>query len=244
MIKREVYNRCLRIIISIALVFGCFGISACSSNSTSSTSSSSQSSSTMSASLAQAKTTSSTKNNSSKSQSSQKKKSSSKKKASKSKKSSSKKKASKNKKSSKKTSSAKKKSSKKSSSASKKDYRWPTSNPTLLKIPKSERYYNARKYVGSRHTIAGPVVNVYQATSSNGQPTFIDIGAKYPSSECFTFLIWADDMNSDFREMLSDIRSGGNAWLKVTGYVSMYNGRPQITTGSGSVSYTWWTNAN
>lgn len=212
MVKTRGCNIVLTIIIAFGLLFGCFELSACSSYSSDPNSSSRQSSSASNVSSEQSKSLSISNSSFNNSQSSNKEKSNSKK-----------------------SSSAKK------SISSNKDSRWPTNNPTLLKIPKSERYYNAKKYVGSRHTIAGPVVNVYQAKSSNGQPTFINIGAKYPSSECFTFLIWAEDMNSDFREMLSDIKTG-NAWLKVTGYVSMYEGRPQITTGNGSVSYTWWTN--
>lgn len=121
------------------------------------------------------------------------------------------------------------------------DSRWPTNDPELLGIPESNRYYAAGSYVGEIHTVAGPVVNVYQATQSRGMPIFVNIGAKYPSSECFTLLIWAEDLNGDIEEML-DAVDQGNAWIEVTGYVSLYEGRAQIQTGDGPIEFTWWAN--
>lgn len=121
------------------------------------------------------------------------------------------------------------------------DSRWPTNNPELLAIPESNRYYTAGSYVGETHTVAGPVVNVYQASQSRGMPIFVNIGAKYPSPECFTLLIWAEDLNGDIEEMLNAV-DHGNAWIEVTGYVSLYEGRTQIQTGDGPIEFTWWTN--
>ncbi|MEE0705444.1 MAG: hypothetical protein UCH28_03555 [Adlercreutzia sp.] len=120
------------------------------------------------------------------------------------------------------------------------DERWPTTNKQLLAIPKSQRWYNAAKHVGSTCTIAGPVVNVYQAKEASGMPIFVNIGTAYPSSDCVTLLIWADQLD-DFEEMLNAV-DDGDAWLSVTGYLSSYNGSMQFNIDDGPVEYTWWTN--
>ena len=118
------------------------------------------------------------------------------------------------------------------------DPRWPTTNPQLLAIPEAERYYNAWNHVWTTCTVAGPVVNVYQAKDSAGMPIFISIGASYPSSDCVTLVVWADAYN-DFAEMINDVDSGG-AWLSVTGYLSEYNGGLQFDISDGYIEYRWW----
>ena len=40
------------------------------------------------------------------------------------------------------------------------DPRWPTTNPELLAIPESDRWYNASSKIGQYGTIAGPVKSV------------------------------------------------------------------------------------
>lgn len=122
------------------------------------------------------------------------------------------------------------------------DPRWPTHNSQLLEIPESERWYNASKHVGSTCTVAGPVVNVYQAKQSKGMPIFVDIGEAYPSEGCVTLLIWADSL-ADFEEMLNDV-DDGDAWISVTGYLSSYKGRLQFNIDDGPVQYTWWTHVS
>ncbi len=142
--------------------------------------------------------------------------------------------------------SSSKESSKSSSSSSKKSYvdsRWPTFNSELLAIPKSNRYYNANKYIGQNHTVAGPVAKVYQANSSNGKPIFVNVGMSNDSSNWFTFVVWAEDLDSGLQEMLNDV-DHGKAWLSVTGNLYSYEGRPQVQTGHGYVEYKWWTNVS
>lgn len=118
------------------------------------------------------------------------------------------------------------------------DARWPTTNPSLLAIPEGNRYYNAWNHVWTTCTIAGPVVNVYQARDSAGMPIFISIGEAYPSSNCVTLVVWADAYY-DFERMINAVDDGG-AWLSVTGYLSEYNGGLQFDISDGYVEYTWW----
>ena len=121
-----------------------------------------------------------------------------------------------------------------------KDSRWPTTNKQLLAIPESERWYNAWANAGSNCTIAGPVVKVYKDTESYGMPIFVDIGKSYPSDESVTLVVWAGQYY-DFAQNINDVDNGG-AWLSVTGYLSVYDGRLQFNADDGYIEYTWWTN--
>lgn len=118
------------------------------------------------------------------------------------------------------------------------DSRWPTHASELLAIPEENRYYNAWNHVWTTCTVAGPVVNVYQAKDEPGAPIFISIGDYYPSSDCVTLVVWADAYY-DFERMINAVDDGG-AWLSVTGYLSEYNGNLQFDISDGYVEYTWW----
>lgn len=118
------------------------------------------------------------------------------------------------------------------------DSRWPTHASELLAIPEENRYYNAWNHVWTTCTVAGPVVNVYQAKDEPGAPIFISIGDYYPSSDCVTLVVWADAYY-DFERMINAV-DDGDAWLSVTGYLSEYNGNLQFDISDGYVEYTWW----
>lgn len=107
-----------------------------------------------------------------------------------------------------------------------------------LGIPQSQLWYNAGNHIGETCTIAGPVVNVYQARDANGMPIFVDIGDAYPSDNRVTLVIWAEHYD-DFAEMLSAVDHGG-AWLSVTSYLDVYEGSLQMNSDNGC-DYTWWT---
>lgn len=51
-------------------------------------------------------------------------------------------------------------------------------------------------YIGEFVTVCGPVVSAFFATSTNGQPTFLNIGKEYPDPERFTALIWGSDLEN------------------------------------------------
>lgn len=119
---------------------------------------------------------------------------------------------------------------------------WPTTNSQLLAILESERWYNAAQHAGTTCTVAGPVINVYQAKESRGMPVFVDIGEAYPSSRSVTLLIWAEALDN-FEEMLNEV-DVGDAWISVTGYLGTYEGRLQFNIDDGPVQYTWWTHVS
>lgn len=118
------------------------------------------------------------------------------------------------------------------------DPRWPTTNSQLLAIPEEQRWYNAWGSVETTCTIAGPVIDVYQATNEYGAPIFVNIGADYPDPDCVTLVIWADD-EAEFDSTLHDI-DHGNAWISVTSYLTTYNGYLQFSTDN-YVEWTYWT---
>ena len=118
---------------------------------------------------------------------------------------------------------------------------WPTTDSELLAVPDENRWYFSYFHIGETHTVVGPVVRVYQALDEEGQPIFIDIGNEYPAAKRFTVVVWAQDLDNGFREMVESV-DDGNAWLSITGYISSYDDVPQMSSGDGPMEFTWYTN--
>ena len=118
---------------------------------------------------------------------------------------------------------------------------WPTTDSELLAVPDDNRWYFSCNHIGETHTVVGPVVRVYQALDEAGQPIFIDVGNEYPAPKRFTVVIWAQDLDYGFREMVEDV-DDGNAWLSITGRISSYDGVPQMSSGDGPMEFEWYTN--
>jgi hypothetical protein len=51
----------------------------------------------------------------------------------------------------------------------------------------------AARHVGEETTLCGPVMEARFAKTSQGQPTFLNLGEKYPDPERFTVVIWGHD---------------------------------------------------
>jgi len=78
-------------------------------------------------------------------------------------------------------------------------------------------------------TVEGPVAGTDYAESSNGSPTFLNVGVDYPDSSRFVVLIWGED-RSAFPDPPEDYYSGKT--IDVTGTITDYNGVPQIEVSS------------
>ena len=90
-------------------------------------------------------------------------------------------------------------------------------------------WQKASRYVGRIATIRGPVVSTKYASSSNGSPTFLNIGADYPSSRRFTVVIRA-------RFGVPERRYRGHT-ICVRGLVDSYDGVPEIeATSPGQIA--------
>ena len=93
------------------------------------------------------------------------------------------------------------------------------------------KYNEARNHVGQTITVYGDVVSTYFAGNSNGQPTFLNIGAPNGDNSRCTLVIWCEDLRNF--EGSPDITYRWKT-IKATGYVRIYNGAAQITVTSPS----------
>ena len=63
----------------------------------------------------------------------------------------------------------------------------PASVEPIEEFAEDEILWSEAKYhIGSRLTVYGPVIGTYYASTSKGQPTFLNIGKDYPDPERFT----------------------------------------------------------
>lgn len=88
----------------------------------------------------------------------------------------------------------------------------------------------ANRVVGRVATIRGRVVGTKYAVASNGSPTFLDIGATYPSARRVTVVIWVEN-----RAKFGTPES--RYWRQticVRGKVHRYAGVPEIEASSPS----------
>ncbi len=96
---------------------------------------------------------------------------------------------------------------------------------SIAPISSTISWRDAANYVGADVTIQGPVAGTYYASSTNGQPTFLNIGVDYPNDCRLTVLIWGRN-RSNFSSAPETLYSGST--IEVTGTVYIYEGLPQI----------------
>ena len=88
----------------------------------------------------------------------------------------------------------------------------------------------ANSVVGRLATIRGRVAGTRFASSSNGSPTFLNIGVDYPDPRRFTVVIWIENRASFGRP---EVRYRGHT-ICVRGVVESYRGVPEIEARSPS----------
>ena len=81
----------------------------------------------------------------------------------------------------------------------------------------------AKSHVGERATVCGKVVSARYASTSKGQPTFLNLDEPYPK-QVFTILIWGSD-RARFGEPESKYR---DQRVCVTGKITSYRGEPEV----------------
>ena len=91
--------------------------------------------------------------------------------------------------------------------------------------PQTIPWSEAKYHIGDRVTVYGNVVSTRYASSSNGKPTFINIGRDYPDSARFTVVIWGS-CRSNFSTSPEVYYRGKTIY--VTGLITEYNGVAQI----------------
>ena len=69
-----------------------------------------------------------------------------------------------------------------------------SSGPKKAAAPDGSISWNdAKSHIGERVTVYGPVKDSSFLSSSNGQPSYIDIGAVYPDERRVTIVVWGED---------------------------------------------------
>ena len=91
---------------------------------------------------------------------------------------------------------------------------------------------DASKHLGEYATVCGPIISTHFASSSNGQPTFLNMGEDFPSTRRFVVLIWGED-RGQFPGRPEDIYDGRN--LCVTGIVEVFEAVYEIEVDSASL---------
>src|ERR1700691_1896295 len=85
----------------------------------------------------------------------------------------------------------------------------------------------AKAHEGESATVCGAVASERTATSSKGEPTFINLDAAYPN-QVFTILVWGDD-----RKNVGELPHVGSR-VCATGTIQDYKGVPEIVVKSKS----------
>ncbi len=83
----------------------------------------------------------------------------------------------------------------------------------------------AKAHAGENATVCGIVASEHTATSSRGEPTFINLDSAYPN-QVFTILVWGDDRKNVGE--LPRLKSR----VCATGLIKDYRGVPEIVVRS------------
>jgi hypothetical protein len=106
----------------------------------------------------------------------------------------------------------------------------PAPAPQTPQIPSGAiSWSDAGQHIGETATIYGQVMSVKFASGSNGQPTFINLGADYPKSNRVQVLIWGQN-RGNFSSTPESMYRGKT--ICVSGYIDTYNGVVQIEVTS------------
>ena len=93
------------------------------------------------------------------------------------------------------------------------------------------QWNEAAQYVDQTKTVCGPVMRTTFAKSTNGQPTFIDLGRAYPDPARFSILIWGNQ-RAQFPGPPETDYAGKT--LCVTGKIVRYQGSLELEAKSAS----------
>ena len=97
---------------------------------------------------------------------------------------------------------------------------------SALAVPLFSAEYSAhmaQNHIGEKATVCGEVVSTHYASSSNGEPTFLNLDEAYPN-QVFTAVIWGDD-RGNFDE--PEVKYRGKN-VCVTGKIKSYRGAAEM----------------
>lgn len=93
----------------------------------------------------------------------------------------------------------------------------------------------AINHVGDTASVQGSVISTHYASTSNGQPTFLNVGRDYPDHGRFTVVIWGEDRASF---SIPPEEAYASKTICVTGTIQRYQGVPEIIVHSPSAIQT------
>lgn len=96
---------------------------------------------------------------------------------------------------------------------------------TLAPQVREISWEQAGSHVGETLVVCGPVVDGRYAAKSNGKPTFLNLGKKYPDPGRFTVIIWGD-ARDQFSSPPEELYL--NHTICVSGEIEAYNGLVEI----------------
>lgn len=100
-----------------------------------------------------------------------------------------------------------------------------TTNGGATPAPKFIMWNVAKRFAGLTRTVKGPVKGTSYARSTNGRPTFLNIGRNYPNRSRFTVVIWGR-YRSAFPSRPEVFHRGKTVFA--TGRIRMYKGSAQM----------------
>ena len=103
--------------------------------------------------------------------------------------------------------------------------------PDIVSGSDTAQWNQASQFVNQTKTVCGPVMRTNFAKSTNGQPTFIDLGRAYPDSARFSILIWGSNRDK-FPGAPETIYASKT--LCATGKVVTYQGTLELEATSAS----------
>ena len=101
----------------------------------------------------------------------------------------------------------------------------PTAVPVAVACPNAIPWNQAKGQVGRQATVGGPVARATFASTTRGQPTFVDLGVGFPDPNRFTILIWGNNRRN-FPTPPEQLYVGKT--VCVTGQVTEFQGIAQI----------------
>lgn len=99
-----------------------------------------------------------------------------------------------------------------------------TITPALHAQVKRITAAEAKNHIDERATVCGKVVSTRYATTSKGEPTFLNLDEPYPR-QVFTIVIWGTK-RPKFGDPEKKYR---DSQICVTGKITSYRGSPEIT---------------
>lgn len=84
--------------------------------------------------------------------------------------------------------------------------------------------FEAHEMIGEEAIVCGVVMQVATPKGIRGNPTYINMGARYPNHP-FTVVIWGQDA---MKFPMGTLKSFEGKEIAVTGLVEEYRGKPQI----------------